>query len=405
MERDSTIHAQFAIGAQSYRRHFGRDPRSCWLPECAYRPPYLREAGGTMYPKPGIEAFMAESGISLFFVETHTLEGGAPVGKAEGDAVGPYGSVPRRYVVPLPDYLPPMNRTTFLPYWVESPRVAVLGRNSKTGLQVWSAAHGYPGDFTYREFHKRDGVSGLHYWRVTGAEVDLGEKQVWDPDTAFRRSREHADHFLGVAAGELRDFAGTHGRPGVIAAAYDTELFGHWWFEGVDWLTAVLERAAQRPEIQLSSAGDFVAAHPPVEVLALPEGSWGQAGNHFTWLNPDTEWMWPIIHAAERRMEALVARHPAPDRATEVVLSQCARELLLLESSDWPFLVTTGQAREYAIERFESHVERFERLAAAAERDRIESADCGLAEEWWELDKVFPTIDFREFRSREPAIG
>ncbi|HLZ72266.1 MAG TPA: 1,4-alpha-glucan branching protein domain-containing protein [Dehalococcoidia bacterium] len=405
MERDSTISAQFAVGAQSYRRHFGREPRSCWLPECAYRPSFMAELGGQRYVKPGVQTFMAENGLNLFFVETHTLEGGAPVGKAQGDAVGPYGSIPRRYVVPLPDYPPPRDRTTFLPYWVETPDVAVLGRNSRTGLQVWSASHGYPGDFDYREFHKRDGVSGLHYWRVTGAGVDLGEKDRWDPAVAFDRTNSHADHFAGLVEDELNGYRARAGGPGIIAAAYDTELFGHWWFEGIEWLGKVLERLSRRPGIALSSAGGWVAAHPAEEVLALPESSWGQAGNHFTWLNADTEWMWPIIHAGERRMERLVEQHPAAEGGLAIVLNQCARELLLLESSDWPFLVTTGQAREYAIERFESHVDRFNRLAAFADSGEPGPAGCTLAEELWELDKVFPMIDYRLFRSREPAAG
>jgi len=153
----------------------------------------------------------------------------------------------------------------------------------------------------------------------------------------------------------------------------------------------------------LTGAGGWVAAHPPEEVLALPESSWGQAGNHFTWLNADTEWMWPIIHAAERRMEQIVEQHPAASGALAVVLNQCARELLLLESSDWPFLVTTGQAREYAVERFESHVERFNRLAQIGEAGEPGVAGCALAEELWELDRVFPEIDYRVFRRREPA--
>src|SRR5579883_3191975 len=106
MQRDSTLYAQFAVGRQSYRRLFGRDPKSVWLPECAYRPAYRRTVDGHRYTKPGIETFMAENGINLFFVETQTIEGGAPVGKAAGDAVGPYGQVPRRYVVPLAAHNP-----------------------------------------------------------------------------------------------------------------------------------------------------------------------------------------------------------------------------------------------------------------------------------------------------------
>ncbi len=404
MERDSTIWAQVAVGVQTYQRHFGRQPKSFWLPECAYRPAHRRDVGGQSYIKPGLEWFLARHGLEIFFVETHTIEGGTPVGKALGDAIGPYGDIPRRYVVPPPDYQPPTQRTTYLPYWVAAPEVAALGRNNRTGLQVWSGAHGYPGDFDYREFHKRDGESGLHYWRVSGAGVDLGEKELWSPEVAFGRVNQHADHFSALVAELLQQFHDENGRAGVISAAYDTELFGHWWFEGVDWLTAVLDRLARNPAVELTSAGRYMEAAPPQDVLALPESSWGQGGNHFVWQNADNRWMWPAIHRAELRMEEMAARFAGATGALRDVLNQAAREALLLQSSDWPFLITTGQAREYATERFQNHVDRFEQLTALAEQPERLAEARGLASEYWELDKVFPDIDFALFAEREQPM-
>jgi 1,4-alpha-glucan branching enzyme len=403
MERDSTIWAQVAVGVQSYRRHFGRAPRAFWLPECAYRPPFRRELRGSAYVKPGLEWFLGKQGLEVFFVETHAIEGGTPVGKAMGDAIGPYGDIPRRYVVPPPAYAPPTHRTTYLPYWVNEPRVAALGRNNRTGLQVWSATHGYPGEFQYREFHKRDGVSGLHYWKVTGAEVDLGAKDLWNPDEARARVQGHADHFAGLVRDLLADFHAAHGQFGIISAAYDTELFGHWWFEGVDWLIGVLERLAGDDRVELTTAARHVAAHPPEDVLALPESSWGQGGGHFTWFNADTRWMWPAIHRIELQMEALVERFRDAAGDLRAVLNQAAREALLLQSSDWPFLITTGQARDYAMERFENHVERFDRLHTLVHDPARLPEARRLAADYWELDKVFPDIDFTVFARREPA--
>lgn len=404
MERDSTIWAQVAVGVRTHRRHFGRAPRSFWLPECAYRPTFQKDGPAGPYVKPGLHWFLAQHGVRIFFVETHAIEGGMPVGKAMGDAVGPYGAIPKRYVVPPPEYVPPTMRTTYLPYWVEQPEIVALGRNNRTGLQVWSAQHGYPGDFLYREFHKRDGLSGLHYWRVTGADVDLGAKQPWDPTAAFAQAQVHADHFVGLVEDLLRAFYTEHGRFGVIAAAYDTELFGHWWFEGVDWLVGVLERLARNPSVQLTTAATHAAEHPPEDVLVLPESSWGQGGGHFTWLNADTRWMWPVIHRLERQMEILAERYAGATGDLRVVLNQIAREALLAQASDWPFLITTGQARDYAMERFENHVERFDRLVALLDQpERLEEAR-RLADEYWELDNVFPDIDLDLFARREPAI-
>ncbi len=396
LARDSSIRGQLAVGRASYERLFGRNPTTIWLPECAYRPAYYTDDGTY---RPGLETFLAEQGLNLFFAETHTVEGGRPVGKAADEVVGPYGNIRRRYAVPVSPFTPPTERTTSLPYYVQEPQVAVIGRNNRTGLQVWSAQHGYPGTFEYREFHKKDGVSGMQYWRVSGAGVDLAEKELYDPEAAARRVQEQADHFAWLVEGLVREFHARTGKHGIVAAIYDTELFGHWWFEGVAWLGAVLERLARNEVVEVCAAGHYLRAHPPEDVLALPEGSWGSGGNHFTWDNVDTHWMWPIIHEAERRMEGLVARFPnAPGDLAEV-LAQAARELLLLQSSDWPFLITTGQAREYAIQRFESHVERFNRLADYAERSggAVDAQALAEARHLFELDNLFPTIDYRAF--------
>ncbi|MEX0749168.1 MAG: 1,4-alpha-glucan branching protein domain-containing protein, partial [Dehalococcoidia bacterium] len=391
-ERDSSIYAQIRQGVRTYERHFGRKPESFWLPECAYRAGYLREDG---QHKPGLEAFLADQGLLVFFVETNAILGGKPVGKAAGDAVGPYGQVPKRYTVPQPDYPAPNERTTFQPYWVADPRVAAIGRNVETGLQVWSADHGYPGDFVYREFHKKDGESGLHYWRTTGARVELGDKDFYEPHAAFERTKDHARHFSDLVEQQIASYATTSGKYGIVSAAYDTELFGHWWFEGVAWLKEVLRNLSRSEVVDLTGAAQYVREHPAEDVVSLPEGSWGQQGTHFTWYNADTSWMWPIINGAQRRMEEIVAQRPgAPAEA----LAQLARELLLLESSDWPFLVTTGQARQYAELRFTSHVERFNSVAMQIEQGQVDMASVRAL---YERDKLFPDADPRDFEARE----
>jgi 1,4-alpha-glucan branching enzyme len=375
-------------------------PRAVWLPECAYRPGFQvgPEAGAAV--RPGLEDFLAGVGLRLFFVETHTIEGGQPVGKAREEVIGPYGNIPRRYVVPLAENVAPAAGTTFLPYHVGRPDVSAIGRNNRTGLQVWSADSGYPGDFDYREFHKKDGTSGLQYWRVTGARVDLGQKDYYHPDWAAGKVREHARHFADMVQGMVWDYQAQSNRYGIVAAIYDTELFGHWWFEGVDWLGQVLRNLAQSDVVDLVTASEFVDAHPPEDVVALPESSWGMGGNHFTWDNADTSWMWPVIHEAEVRMERLVARYPDADGPAREVLSQAARELLLLQSSDWPFLVTTGQAGQYAVERFCAHTDRFNSLTERAEAGNLDEAAAHQARDFFERDKLFPDIDYRAFAER-----
>lgn len=406
LARDSSIDAQIKTAIQSHTRLFGRAPTGIWLPECAYRPAYVTESG---QQRPGLEQVLAENGLKFFFSETHTVTGGQPVGVAAGEVIGPYSYIKRRYAIPANPALvvPERPATTYKPYFVSDTsdsaaeghsNVVVIGRNNRTGMQVWSADQGYPGDFDYREFHKKAGTSGIQYWRVTGVGVDLGEKDAYHPDWADYKIDQHAEHFTNLVGDLLREYQNKTGEAGLITSNYDTELFGHWWFEGVLWLGKVLRYLASRPEIELTTVGDYLKNHPPTETLMIPEGSWGSNGTHFTWDNIETHWMWEPIAEAERRMEMLVASFETTSDDELTVLRQTARELLLLQSSDWPFLVTTGQAREYAIQRFSQHLERFNKLADSLEKGK---PDTQLAAEYWELDKIFPDIDYHWFRSRD----
>jgi 1,4-alpha-glucan branching enzyme len=405
LARDSSIFGQLATGVHTYKRHFGRQPTAIWLPECAYRGAILEEeSSGETIRRPGLESFLASLGLKVFFSETHTVEGGKPVGKAAGEAIGPYGSVPRNYAVSLTPEEQQEPGTTFQPYWVgDAPgQVAVLGRNNRTGQQVWSGTFGYPGDFWYREFHRKDGVSGLQYWRIGGAGVDLGDKPPYEPHRAAERVSEHAAHFVSLVGELLTEYRQQSGKFGVISAAYDTELFGHWWFEGIDWLKAVLRGLAQRDDVEMTTASRIIEQHPPERVMVLPESSWGAGGSHFTWLNVDTEWIWPQIHSAERRMEQLVADFPEPSAQQREMLAQAARELLLLESSDWPFLVTTGQAKEYAVQRFTEHVDRFNELADLLEAGgELTATEEEFVAQVGERDNPFPMINPGEFAARQ----
>lgn len=400
---DAAIRAQLHTGVNSYIRLFGRRPRGIWLPECAYRPAYY-DANGKI--RPGIEKFLADEGLKVFFSETHLVTGGAPVGVAAGEIIGPYGAIKRRYLIPMSAVpAPDFQATTFDPYYVSDSTsggdaenhsgVAVIGRNNETGQRVWSADVGYPGDVDYREFHRKDSVSGLQYWRVTGNTVDLGEKDFYHPDWAQGKMKSHAADFVGLVERILTAWRDNGNDYGLISSNYDTELFGHWWFEGVDWLKEVLRGLANSKIADLVTAPQYVEDHPPKQILHLPEGSWGAGGTHFTWNNIEVNWMWPPVHEAEQRMTRLANRHRGDWDINEDLrktLNQAARELLLAESSDWPFLVTTGQARNYAIQRFSQHMERFRKLCESIESGQ---PDLALTAEYWELDKLYPNIDYR----------
>jgi 1,4-alpha-glucan branching enzyme len=388
--RDESIVAQLKTGTASYQRLFGRRPRGIWLPECAYRPGYewSRPVGpARSWLRAGLEQFLARQGLRYFFVDTHLVAGGAPIGTYEDrfeerrldaarDGTGLSPNEPYALVV--------SGRR----------KVAVLARDPRSSVQVWSADYGYPGDGAYLEFHRKRGRDGLRYWRVTDRRLPLGDKVPYDAAAAKERADAHAHHFASLVLDTLREYQEATGRTGVVVAPFDTELFGHWWFEGPRWLEAVLRKIEGR--VVAATASDFLAAHPPRSTIRLPEGSWGQGGAHWVWLNDGTRWVWEAVYRAEDAFLDAAREAKGPTNPTaRRILSQLARELLLLESSDWPFLITTVAAKDYAEARVKEHIETFDRLRTLMERAK--DGALGPEDAAWlaaveERDSLFPDI-------------
>jgi 1,4-alpha-glucan branching enzyme len=348
LNEDTSIRAQLAVGCETHEMRFGRPSRGIWLPECAYRP--------------GLEEYLEALGFEYFFVDRHAIEGGAPIGVSSGDEAREASTSHRVFGEEI-------RGTTYKPYLVNRSSMVCMGRNERVTTQVWSSWLGYPGDGSYREFHRKDDVTGLQYWRVTGREVDLGKKEVYDRENAALRAKEHAAHFVGLVHELITDWNETTGEHGVIVAPYDMELFGHWWYEGVLWLSETFRGFFGGSTVDVSSAGRFLNQHFPSETIKLPESSWGRGGTHEVWLNDETAWMWDMVHAAEARIKRLAAVSPATGDTDllELLKTQALREFLLLTSSDWPFLVTERQAEEYGAKRFREHAERFDKLMDYAE--------------------------------------
>ena len=287
LARDESIRLQLAVGRAEHRRLFGRLPQGIWVPECAYRP---RGAWQPWSSAPrsgvrrGIEEHLGDAGFRFFFVDSHLASAGRPLGI--------YGDPATRAVVQRS-----ANRTDGLghrsPYrsyevapW-RSDGIAALVRDPRSSMQVWSRFDGYPGDGAYLEFHKMRWPGGLKLWRVTGGSVDLGDKGPYDPDEARARAQEHAEHFAGLLAGIATSERQRRG--GVIVAPFDTELFGHWWFEGPEWLGGRLPLARAR---EARGAARHRLA-PPRRAPRTPAdrdapGSWGANGDFSMWLGEQT---------------------------------------------------------------------------------------------------------------------
>lgn len=393
---DESIQAQIKTGIESYKRHFGRAPKGIWLPECAYRPAQLQEdpESGERVLRPPIEAFLYENGIRYFFTEYHAIEG-STTAEIRRD-FGVYRDI---QYIPLPSR-ESTGLTTHEAYWMKQYPVAVMGRNNRASFQVWSAAHGYPGDGLYREFHRKDANSGMKYWRLTGKDADLGDKMMYDPILAMNQTKMHADHFVSLIYDVLKEQnQKTQDPDTLVMVSFDTELYGHWWFEGVEWLKHVIRALHRCQGVDVESAGEYLDHHAPKTAIQLPESTWGQGGHYWVWHNQHTAWMWPIIHDAEVRMRKLVRQYPDETESLKLrALNQALRELLLLQSSDWPFLVTTFQAKDYAVERFEKHVANFNALAEMLEVGKVDAVKVAAFED---IDNPFANVDYRWFEVKK----
>jgi 1,4-alpha-glucan branching enzyme len=354
LSEDTSIQAQVKQGISSYRRHFGKDPVGIWLPECAYRPSYnwaRPECGGETrkpYLRKGIEEFLSENGIKYFFIDSHLLKGGQAIGvylDRFEDLKALWSRFEEQYK-PLPE---DTEKTPYKVYWVGAKvegrgPVAVFTRDPKTGLQVWSGEWGYPGDRNYLDFHKKRFPGGLKYWKVTDVMADLADKGPYSPENAYARIPENAGHFKELIKENLRDHLESTGQQGIVVSPYDAELFGHWWFEGPEWIYHVIKYLYLDGGVRLTTAGGYLASIRPMEVITLPEGSWGEGGYHWIWLNDMNKWTWKHVYEAEEKMQELASRYGERKEDTELqdILKQAARELMLLESSDWQFLSSSS---------------------------------------------------------------
>jgi 1,4-alpha-glucan branching enzyme len=404
---DESVRAQIRTAVDTHIRHIGKHPRGIWAPECGYRP-----AGFWNYPVPnadgsptppgfdriGVEQALSESDIEFFFVDTHLVEESRRV-------PSPYEL--RDGAVPIDESAEPIThhdyRRLYQPYYVDGPydkryATTIFPRDPRTGVQVWSGDSGYPGDGTYLDFHKKRWPGGHRYWRVTGSKVDMGDKQPYYPNEAAERVKSHAANYVHLVWEALQP-GFNDSIPPILCSPFDAELFGHWWFEGIWWLEAVARTIHDyNTGIQLISCSEYIDRYPRAGFIAMHEGSWGAEGNNHVWMNPETSWTYTHIYPAELyTREVCTAGQWVHTELGKRIMQQLCRELLLLESSDWQFLITTGAARDYAEIRFLTHNDQFNEMKAIWQTFESSGSitpaqETRLAE--IELrDSIFPDID------------
>ena len=364
------VQAQIKVAVQDYERHFGKKPNGMWLAECAYFP--------------GIDEDLKKEGIRFFFLEAHGIL---------------YGTPRPRYGVFAPVFCPT--------------GVAAFGRDLETAHQVWSAETGYPGDPDYREFYRdlgydleydyirpylhSDGVRrnvGLKYHRITG-KVPLSQKQPYNPEWASNKAAQHAGNFMYNREQQVKYLYGVLGREPLIVSMYDAELFGHWWFEGPQFLNYLFRKIHfDQDTFKLITPSEYLNKFPKNQVITPAASSWGDKGYYEVWLNGMNDWIYRHLHKAADRMAELAERNPDASGMKKRALNQAARELLLAQSSDWAFIMTTRTMVEYAEKRTREHITNFSRLY---EQINSGSIDEGFLSNLEYRNNIFPEIDYRAY--------
>jgi 1,4-alpha-glucan branching enzyme len=361
-----SIRAQILVARDHYRGCFGCDPSGIWLPECAY--------------VDGVEKVLQEANLRWFIADAHGI----------------------LHAHPRPRY------GVFAPLFTPN-GIAAFGRDMDSAKQVWSRQEGYPGDPRYRDFYRdigfdldfdyvkphlpapdQRGFTGIKYHRITGASPD---KQVYDRPAALQTAADHAQHFLEARVRQIGQLAAVFDRPPLVLSPYDAELFGHWWYEGPEFLDYLVRKAHYDQNVfKLITPGEYLASHPSNQVAQPSSSSWGEEGYWQVWLNETNEWILPHLQIAQQRMTELVRRFQSPTALQERALKQAARELLLAQASDWPFILRTGTSPEYARKRVEDHLLRFSALQ--------EQLTGTIVDENWlsqveSRDNIFPEVNYR----------
>jgi 1,4-alpha-glucan branching enzyme len=368
MDRNwAALRAQVHTAADLYERHFGRRTRGMWLGECGY--------------VPGCDELLREAAVRYFIVDTHAIL---------------YADRRPVYGVYAPLYCPS--------------GVAAFGRDTESSQQVWSAKEGYPGDPLYRDFYRDIGFdlpmeyigphvhpegirlyTGFKYHAITHGQ--LHDKWVYDPAAARARVGLHASHFRGNREKQLQGLASQMDRPPIVVSPYDAELYGHWWFEGPLFLNDLFRQLHfDQRTVATITPGDYLERHPTSQTATPCLSSWGHKGYGEFWCNESNAWTYRHVHVAAERMVEVARRNPAADGLERRTLNQAARELLLAQSSDWTFIMSTGTTVPYATRRFNEHIVRFTKLYDTLKAGRLDETYVADLEA---KDNLFPNVDYR----------
>lgn len=364
----NAINAQIEIAVKNFSKHFNRYPKGIWNSECAYYP--------------GLEDFLEKWGIQYFFVDTHGI----------------------LFAEKRPKY------AVFAPLYCKN-GVAAFGRDVESSKQVWSATEGYPGDFDYRDFYRDIGfelpldyigpyihpnniriMTGFKYYRITGKNV---EKEPYNPEWALDKVRIHAANFKFNREKQIEFLTELMDREPIIVAPYDAELFGHWWYEGPEFIYNLCKEINKSNIVSMITIPEYLKKYPINQVSTPCMSSWGNKGYFEVWLNGTNDWIYKHLHECAFKMRDMANKYKNTDNLIYIrILNQMMRELFIAQTSCWAFIMSTGTTVDFARNKIIEHINRFLNLYNMLETSNFDYKYI----EWLEKsDSLFQEIDFHAF--------
>ena len=368
---EKTVKAQIAVGVNCYEKYFGKKPRGIWLPECGYIP----EA----------DKYLKEFGIEYILTETHGI----------------------LYANPIPVY------GTLAP--IVSPEgIVAFGRDVESSRQVWSSINGYPGDFNYREWYRDIGYDAPYdyikpYIACNGARVPTGIKYYRILVRIVRRiiimcnglrilSRSKLVISLILGKNKLLRQLISH----KIHLLFYVHMMLNCMVIGgmkvqTGFYTLFKKIYYDKCDFDLITPSEYIDRYPQMQIATPCRSSWGANGYSEVWLNQTNDYAHRHLHSAGDKMVELANLYPNEpvDSLRGKALNQCARELLLMQSSDWLFIITNGTMVDYAKKRIKEHVGRFTKLYLQIKNDKIDEK---FLDSISQIDCIFPEIDYNIYR-------
>jgi 1,4-alpha-glucan branching enzyme len=376
MLTDESRRAQIRTAVTQFTRRVGTPPRGMWMGECAYWW--------------GVDQMLADVGVAYSFVEDRAIL------RASHHS----------------------NAGVALPV-ISSTGVLFFSRDPESSHQVWSASEGYPGDPAYRDFYRDlgfdlpvetilpwihpDGIrihTGFKYHRVTASQGD--HKEPYLRDVAMLRVRAHAEHFVTARLQQLNELEHRVGPDTIITSPYDAELFGHWWFEGPEFLEQVFRVLAERGEsLRVTTPTAWSSqAERSIPIAEPAPSSWGENADYSVWLNEETGWIYPMLRHAEETMVRLAGEADSFPALHQRVLRQAARELMLAQASDWAFIIHNRTAAQYAAQQTRAHLDAFWALVHGLQNLSDADALTSLVCHWELRHPIFPALELNDWAPR-----